>query len=103
MATRIGTARRGTRHKLKKHFRRKGKISITRYLQIFKEGQKAALTAEPAVQKGMYHPRFHGKVVTVIGKKGNSYEVELKDGGKRKVLIVHPVHLTKQNGKTSDN
>ena len=29
------------------------------------------------------------------GKKGNCYEVLIKDGGKEKTLIVHPIHLKK--------
>ncbi|MDP7323777.1 MAG: 50S ribosomal protein L21e [Candidatus Woesearchaeota archaeon] len=95
MAQRIGGFRRQTRYKLQKHFRKRGKISIPKYLQIFKLGDRVVLHAEPAVQKGMYHPRFHGKVAVVKSKRGTNYEVELKDGGKLKTLIVHPVHLEK--------
>ncbi|MEE9525818.1 MAG: 50S ribosomal protein L21e [Candidatus Woesearchaeota archaeon] len=92
---RIGTARRKTRHKLSKSVRTKGKISLTKYFQKFKEGDKVILKAEPAVQKGMYHPRYFGKNGTIKGKKGRCYEVTIKDRTKQKVLIVHPVHLKK--------
>lgn len=82
-----------SRHKLTKHIRSKGKISIRKYFQTFKEGDKVVLKAEPAVQKAMYMPRFHGRVATVKAKRGACYELELMDGNKQKLLIVHPVHL----------
>ena len=37
---RIGTARRKTRAKFTKHFKEKGKVSLTKYFQTFKEGEK---------------------------------------------------------------
>jgi len=95
MAKRIGTSRTGTRHKLKKHIRRKGKVSLTSYFQKFKIGEKVLLKAEPAIQKAMYFPRFHGKTGIIKGKKGNCYNILIKDNKKEKTLIVHPVHLKK--------
>lgn len=93
MVKRIGTARKRTRHKLSKGLRSRGKISITRYLELFKAGERVQLNAEPAVQKGMYFSRFHGMPGIVRGKRGSCYEVEIKNRGKEKTLIVHPVHL----------
>lgn len=90
---RIGGFRRKTRSKLAKNFREKGKISIARFIQEFKEGDIVCLKAEPAVQKGMYFPRFHGKSAVVIGKRGKCYEVKIKDNNQEKTLIVHPIHL----------
>lgn len=89
----IGGFRRKTRHKLHKAIRSKGKISITRYFQKFNDGDKVVLKAEPAVQKGMCHPRFHGKTGIVSGQTGACYHVDIKDGGKQKVMVVHPIHL----------
>jgi len=97
MAMRIGGFRRKTRSKLQKGLKSKGKISIRKYLQELDIGERVQLTAEPAVQKGMYFPRFHGKVGIVQGKKGNCYEIKITDLGKDKVLIVHPLHLKKLN------
>ena len=93
MAQRIGGQRRKTRHKLQKSVREKGKISIKKYFQEFSKGDKVLLSAEPAVQSGMYNPRYHSKVGMVSSKRGNCYIVAIKDGGKEKTLIVHPVHL----------
>lgn len=95
MAKRIGGFRRKTRNKFKKLVRKKGKISIKDYFQKFKIGEKVLLKAEPAVQKGMYFPRFHSKIGVVRGARGRCYEVAIKDGRKEKILIVHPVHLRK--------
>ena len=95
MVQRAGGFRRKTRSKLKKNVKARGKISIRRYLQAFKQGERVILKAEPAVQKGMYFPRYHGKSGLIKGKSGKCYEVLIKDGGKDKLLIVHPVHLKK--------
>ena len=93
MVQRIGTSRRKTRQKFKKTRGLAGKISISKFLQKFKQGEKVCLKAEPAVQKGLYFPRFHGKVGIIKDKKGECYEIFIKDGNKEKMIIVHPVHL----------
>lgn len=95
MAKRIGTARRKTRDKLRKNVRRKGKISLGRYFQVFDSNDKVRLIAEPSYHKGMYFPRFHNKMGTVKRKNGTCYEIMIKDGRKDKMLIIHPVHLRK--------
>lgn len=92
---RKGSYRRKTRKLMSKHYRTKGKISITNYFAEYKDGEKVVLKAEPAVQKGIYHLRFHSKVGLIKGKQGKCYNVEIKDGNKPKTLIVHPVHLAR--------
>lgn len=95
MVQRKGGFRRNTRHKLQKPVRKKGKISQKRFFQKLEPGDKVKLTAEPAYQKGMYFPRYHGKIGVVKDKKGECYNVAVKDHDKDKQLIVHPVHLKK--------
>ena len=95
MVMRIGGLRRKTRYKFRKEARTKGKISLKRYFQTFDKGEKVALGVESAVQKGMYHPRFYGKIGVVKSKTGRCYQVSIKDGGKEKTLVVHPIHLRK--------
>ena len=80
-----------------KTVRTKGKISTARYLQPFNEGDKVQLSAEPAVHKGVYFRRFHGKTGTVAKKRGSCYEVDIKDLNMIKRVIVHPIHLKKAN------
>jgi large subunit ribosomal protein L21e len=96
MASRIGGFRRKTRHKLKKSKKDKGKVSLRKYFQKFKEGDRVVLFAEPAIQKGMYLPRFHGKIGVIGGTKGKCYEVKIKDKNKEKMLVVHPIHLKRK-------
>lgn len=95
MTKRIGGFRRKTRNKFKKSKNAKGKISIKKYLQKFKAGDRVCLKAEPAVQGGMYFPRFHSKHGVITGKQGECYIVWIKDKNKEKSIIIHPVHLTR--------
>lgn len=91
----IGGFRRKTRSIFTKSKREKGKISLTRYLQILNKGDIVQLSVESSIHKGVYHPMFHGKMGVIQNKKGKCYEVLITDGGKQKTLIVHPVHLKK--------
>ena len=93
---RIGGLRRKTRHKLRKSVRTKGKISLRRFFQKFKEGDKVYLAAEPAIQKGLYNPRFHGKAGIIKEKQGSNYYVQIKDGNKTKTILTHTVHLKRR-------
>ena len=94
MVDRVGGFRRNTRHKLRKNVRQHGKISLRKFLQSFEIGDSVQLVAEPAYQKGMFFPRFYGKVGTVSKQVGTCYEVKINDG-KEKTVVVHPVHLSR--------
>lgn len=96
MTTRIGTKQRKTRHKYKVNYRQKGKIPLSKYFQEFNDGDYVNLKIHPNVQKGRFFPRFHGLTGIIGNKKGKCYEVKIKDGGKQKVVLVHPIHLNKQ-------
>jgi len=95
MAKRVGGFRHGTRQKLKKNIRKRGKLSITNFFQKFNSGDKVLFDAEPAYQKGMYFPRFHSRTGIVVAKRGACYEVKIQDFRKEKTFVVHPVHLRK--------
>lgn len=95
MSSRKGGSRRGTRRLFRKAPRSKGKISLTRYFMPFAIGDRAVLVAEPAVQSALYHARFHGKAGFIVAARGDCYELEIVDGGKKKIIISHPVHLKK--------
>jgi large subunit ribosomal protein L21e len=92
---RKGGPRRKSRSKLRKHPSEKGKISIRRYFQTFKEGDKVQLIADSSLQKGLFPLRSYGKRGIVKAKQGRSYQIMIKDGGKEKTFIVHPLHLRK--------
>ncbi len=85
--------RSGTRYKLKKHPREKGLYPITRALKQFENGQIVHVKLDPSVQKGMPHPKFHGKTGKIVGQRGSAFIVEVKDGNATKEIIARPQHL----------
>jgi large subunit ribosomal protein L21e len=95
MANRKGSSRYRTRKTFRKNIAQRGKISMTRYFQKLENGTRVILKAEPAVQKGMYHGRFHGYPGKVVGQQGRCYLVSIMDQNKEKQVIIHPIHLKK--------
>jgi len=93
MVKRIGSLIRKTRHKYGRNFRQKGKLSLSSLFQSFDAGQKVCLKSNSTVQKGNFHPRFHGKIGIIKSKIGRCYKVLIKDQGKEKILQVNPIHL----------
>ncbi len=91
MAQKSKGTRRKTRKKLTKGGREEG--SIRAHLHEFEDGDQVVLDIDPAIHQGMPHPRFHGEVATVVGRRGRSYVVRLPDGGKQKEFAVYPAHL----------
>ncbi len=95
MVKRTGTSRRKTRHTMRKHARERGKLSIKRFFQEFKTGDKVKLKAEPSYQKGLFSRRFQGKTGVVHSRQGNCYTLKIKDINREKTIIVHPIHMIK--------
>jgi large subunit ribosomal protein L21e len=83
--------RSGTRRKLMQ--KTAVRPAITKFLQEFRKNQKVVILPEPSSSAGMPHSRFKGKSGEIIGKRGNSYIVEILDGNKVKKLISKPEHL----------
>ncbi len=81
--------------KLRKRVREKG-IKISRALQTFEVGDRVHIDIDPAVHKGMPHPRFQGRTGVVIGQRGRAYLVRVRDGNSYKTLFVRPEHLKPQ-------
>jgi large subunit ribosomal protein L21e len=71
----------------------RNKTTVNEHLKEFEEGEKAVIKIDPSTTQGRPHIRFHGRTVTVKGKRGSAFDVEFKDGGKTKQLQIHPVHL----------
>ncbi len=92
---RIGGNRRKTRKKFLKSIRQRGKLSLSNYFQTFQPGDKVNLLAEPAIQTGLYPPRYHNRSGVILNKTGDCYHVKINDLGMEKTLIIHPVHLKK--------
>lgn len=96
MAKRVGGFRRKTRSKMRKNIRQRGKISIKNYFQKFTVGDSVTLVPEPAIQNGMFFPRFQGKTGVVMGMQGACYKIHITDGSLVKELLVHPIHLRRK-------
>jgi len=82
-----------TRQKFRKRVRQRGLSPITRALQSFEEGQRAAIVIDSGVHAGQPHNRFHGMTGTVVGKQGRAYVLDVRFGGRVKKAIVLPEHL----------
>lgn len=95
MVKRSHGPRVGTRRKLVKKTRDKGKIRIRTHLQEFGVGDAVLIKVDSAHHKGMPYKRFLGKQGSVVEKRGKSYLVNVKEGGKYKKVICSPVHLRK--------
>ena len=89
--------RRGTRN-LKVKARDKGKSSIRKYVQEFKQDDIVSISINPSYQS-IPHPRFQGKTGRVVAAQGRAYHVRIRDGGQKKNIIVTPEHLVLQKQK----
>jgi large subunit ribosomal protein L21e len=83
----------GTRRLLKKKPRERGKTRLSKLLYQYQPGNYVVIKIEPSVHKGMPHKRYHGKVGTVVDKRGRSYVVSVTQGKAVKEIIVRPEHL----------
>jgi large subunit ribosomal protein L21e len=81
--------KRRTRHKLKLEKR----IAITRFLQEFGIGDRVHV--DISTNKNIPHPKFQGLTGKVVGKRGASYIVMVKDGNATKRIFIKPEHLKK--------
>ncbi len=79
---------------LRRKPRDRGKIALGRLLINYQPGQMVRILINPAVQKGMPHRRYHGRVGAVAEKRGRAYVVEVAAGGKYpRLIIARPEHL----------
>jgi ribosomal protein L21E len=78
-----------------KNIRSRGKMSLTKYFQEFKEGDSVAIVRDLTVQRPGFPSRIQGRTGVVAGKRGESYVVLIKDFIREKVNIVKPIHLKK--------
>ncbi|MGQ9624034.1 MAG: 50S ribosomal protein L21e [Candidatus Bathycorpusculaceae bacterium] len=90
--------RAGTRRLLKKKPRERGKIKLSKLLHEYQPGTRVVIKIDSSVHKGMPHRRYHGKVGTVIERKGRSYVLSITQGEATKEIIVRPEHLEPYKG-----
>lgn len=79
-----------TRHLSRHH--RPSSLSISEIIGSFSNGEKVAI-----VPKGNFrnipHPRYKGRVATVVERRGSAYVVELGMFNSVKKLVVPGIHL----------
>ena len=89
----------GTRSLLKKATRDKGKPNIGKILQDYAPGSQVIIKMDSSTQKSMPHKRFHGKIGTIVDKRGRGYVVSVPQGNAIKEIITRSEHLEPYTGK----
>jgi large subunit ribosomal protein L21e len=77
-----------------KRIREKGKLKLSSYFKKIEDGSRVAISIDHSVNNSL-NRRVQGRSGVVIGSRGNSKLIKIKDGNKEKVLIVHPIHIRK--------
>lgn len=90
--------RRGTRRLAKKPTREKGKPNIGKLLIEHEVGSQVIIKIDSSVQKSIPHRRFHGKIGTVLEKRGRGYVVSVPQGESVKAVILRSEHLEPYRG-----
>ena len=80
----------------RKSIRTRGKLQLSKYFQELDDGAKVAVTINKSVSFS-FPKRLQGRTGVVVGKRGKSYVVEVKDVEKVKKFIIAPIHLKKLN------
>ena len=94
----------GIRNKGRAVLRRKprdrGKIPLGSLLANYSLGQRVLILINPAVQKGMPHRRYQGRIGVVAEKRGRSYVLTVASGGKYpRTIISRPEHIKPVEGQ----
>ena len=90
--------RAGTRRLLKKEPRERGKIRLSKLLYEYDPGSQVVIKIDPSVQKGMPHRRYHGKIGTIVNRRGRGYVVSVAQGEAVKEIVVRSEHLEPYEG-----
>lgn len=86
--------RNKTRSRHRKKVRDRGLGSIEKYLDEYKIDDKVDIITDPSQHKrGMPHRRYHGRTGVIVGIRGRCFEVEVKLGNDKKMLIIGKEHL----------
>jgi len=85
--------RSGARRLLTKEPRERGKMKLSKLLYEYQSGTQVVIKIDSAVHKGMPHKRYHGRVGTILNKRGRSYVISVSQGDALREIIVRPEHL----------
>lgn len=87
-----------TRSLFKKEPRERGRIRLSKLLYEHQPGSRVVIMIDSSVQKGMPHRRYHGKVGTILDRRGRSYIVSVTQGNAVREIIIRPEHLEPYKG-----
>ncbi len=90
--------RTGTRQISKKATREKGRPKISKLLQEYPAGSQVIIKIDSSMQKSLPHQRYHGKIGTILNKRGRGYVVSVPQGDAVKEIIVRSEHLEPYKG-----
>jgi large subunit ribosomal protein L21e len=91
--------RSGARSLLTKGPREHGKPRLSKLLHEYQPGTSVVIKIDSSVHKGMPHRRYHGRVGTVLNRRGRSYVVSVSQGHAVREIIVRPEHLEPFKGE----
>jgi large subunit ribosomal protein L21e len=88
----------GARRLLTKKPRERGKPRLGKLLIEYALGSRVIIKMDSSVQKSLPHKRFHGKIGTVLEKRGRGYVISITNGDAVKKIIVRSEHLEPYKG-----
>jgi large subunit ribosomal protein L21e len=77
-----------------KNLREKGKLKLSRYFQELEAGDRVSVNQELSLQP-RFPKRLQGRTGVIIGKRGHSCIVKIRDQTKEKDFLIAPIHLRK--------
>ncbi len=88
----------GSRQLLTKPSREKGKPKLSKLLTEYALGSQVIIKMDSSEQKSLPHKRFHGRIGTVVEKRGRGYVINVALGDAVKQIILRAEHLQKYTG-----
>jgi large subunit ribosomal protein L21e len=88
----------GARRLLTKKPRERGKPRLGKLLIEYALGSRVIIKMDSSFQKSLPHKRFHGKIGTVLEKRGRGYVISITNGDAVKKIIVRSEHLEPYKG-----
>jgi large subunit ribosomal protein L21e len=88
-----GTFSRRTRNIVRHH--KLSMLNVGSQIKRFGVGDKVAIIPKSNYRDAP-HPRYKGKIGTVVGERGSAYIVEINVMNAKRKLIVLPLHLEKR-------
>lgn len=86
----------GELSKSTRKLKRKRRLTPNDFVKEFSIEERVFIDPKPYYKKGKIpHLRYRGRTGIVKEKRGKSYVVEIKDGGKVKKIVALPIFLKK--------